>query len=766
MLRGIPSGRQERGAVLIIVAAAMFALVFIAAFVIDTANWFEHKRHLQLQVDAAALAGADSISLPSCNNAGIEAAAHNYGGRVFSNQNQTNPPVYNSQVGNSLPSNMHILINSSSYWSAGDPTAVDDSGGAPCDTVNNSFCPNSVGVDVKGTEANLPWFFGGGLFKVPKINAHARVCLMQETSSANALPIAVPNPRPKSVAAILVNEGNGNAVLGTMPLSECQNPAPPAPPTCPSSVDLWTSLGTDETIAAQTRVIIAISGLTNLLAGGMTLSGICSQPLTQCFDATNDPPTDGVTFIRGWSNSSGQQPNPPNLSEVQLFPGNCPGNPYFELITAGCNVTIEAVVDSRLANGNNPRTTITAIGAGCPNGGCPLTKDINVPQTAECTAVLAKGAFGQCYRGSIPIRAYNGAQQLQMNWKVIDGNITGQGDCTHGNGCNGTFENGGAVQQAYAGDNRPSSNISGPLARVQVLGCTTSTNCPNIDANSLPRGTNKIAISIDLQGAFKDAQNATDSTAQCVFPDNTVHQFACLKVTVSSGGAGSEQAVNCDPLANPKKDLDDQLALGCAPDYTINSGITDCPKASVLETTAQPWSCMELFTGNKTPLVQKGMNRRIFGSINLSPGCTVTSCVNPPPCPAYGQLGHNNWMMYDPNAATDGNANPNTDGFPPGDPRIVGVYLTAYGAFTHTTGGGGTANTVPVTDFATFYITGYSGSPCTTQAGITDHPDDPIPDAGTIVGHFIKYVDRLNTGGGTVPCDPNSFGSCVPVMTK
>src|SRR5438105_1933640 len=77
----------------------------------------------------------------------------------------------------------------------------------------------------------------------------------------------------------------------------------------------------------------------------------------------------------------------------------------------------------------------------------------------------------------------------------------------------------------------------------------------------------------------------------------------------------------------------------------------------------------------------------------------------------------------------------------------------------------GRSTTIPVTDFATFYITGYDGSPCTNPP-ITDHPDDPIPDRGTIVGHFIKYVDTLNSGGGTIICDPTSFGACVPVMTK
>jgi hypothetical protein len=734
---------DERGAVLLIVAVGMFALVFIVAAVVDTANWYEHRRHLQLQADAAALAGAGSISLPlsSCSNAAISAVAHNYGGPDANNPTA----LYNAQVGGTAASKMHILINSRGYF--GDMDAADNNGGAPCaNSPPNEFCRSATdptvggpGIDIKATETDLPWFFGG---LVPRINAHARACLMQQTASANSLPIAVPNPKPKSAAAIFIDEGSSNAVLGTAVLSECQNPAPPAAPTCPAGFSLWTSGGTDVPIAAQTGVVIAISGLppASLSLTG-TLAAICGQPLTSCFDGKNDPPTVGVNFIRGWTNSGdGIQPNAPKLREVQLFPGGCPGDAYFEAITSGCSVTLEAVVDSRLPSGAPPRMGVTVVGAGCPNKGCDLSRDNATPPTAECAAVLAGGATGTCWRGSIPISALAGAQRLTMSWDVAEGTMTSYGDCSKGK-CHDPFEGGAWVQQAYTADDRPSNNVSGPLARVQILGCTSPTNCPIVDANSLVIGTRTIAVSADLKGQLQNAQNASDPTALCVFPDNSVHQFACLKVTVANGGAGSTQSVNCDPLASPKKDLDDQLALGCGPEYALNTG-TVCPSTNILEGLPQPWTCTELFTGNKTPLVSKGINRRLFGT------------PTPPPCPAYGENGHNNWMMFDPNLPGDG--------FPQGDKRIVGVYLTAYGAFTHTAG---TSLTIPVTDFGTFYITGYDGSPCTSP-GTTDHPDDPIPDSGTIVGHFIKYVDRLNSGGGTQPCDPNTFGSCVPVMTK
>ena len=388
-------------------------------------------------------------------------------------------------------------------------------------------------------------------------------------------------------------------------------------------------------------------------------------------------------------------------------------------------------------------------GARCPNNGCNLARDNAVPPSAECQAVMAGGASGQCWKGTIPISALTGAQQLTMGWQTSVGTI-GNKDCTKGQGCSGNFESGGVIQQAYTADARPSHNISGPLSRVQVLGCTSSTNCPVVDANSLPLGTNKIAVTIDVKGALQNAANATDPTAQCIFPDNSVHQFACLRVAVNDGGGGgSTQSLDCNNVGPGTGTLEDGLANGCTPQYKINYGTdpawSPCPSPNALDdpTHQQAWECVPLVPGNHAnQAISNGLNRRIFGM------------PNPAACPAYKAIGHNNWEMYDPTKPGDG--------FPQGDKRIVGAYLTAYGIFSHTSG---RSATIPVTDFATFYITGYQGSPCTSP-GVVDHPDDPIPDRGTIVGHFIKYVDTLNSGGGSQLCDPNSFGACVPVMTK
>ena len=53
---------RERGGVLVIVAIFMAAAIGIATFVIDAGHWFEHKRHLQAQVDAGAFAGATTFN--------------------------------------------------------------------------------------------------------------------------------------------------------------------------------------------------------------------------------------------------------------------------------------------------------------------------------------------------------------------------------------------------------------------------------------------------------------------------------------------------------------------------------------------------------------------------------------------------------------------------------------------------------------------------------------------------------------------------------
>src|SRR5436190_17017752 len=96
---------DEGGAVLTLVAVSLLALVLMVAFVVDVANWKVHKRHLQLQADAAALAAAHSLGFGSCSDTTIIADAHRYGGPDASGA----ASLYNAQVGGTPASKMHIL---------------------------------------------------------------------------------------------------------------------------------------------------------------------------------------------------------------------------------------------------------------------------------------------------------------------------------------------------------------------------------------------------------------------------------------------------------------------------------------------------------------------------------------------------------------------------------------------------------------------------------------------------------------------------------
>ena len=98
----------------------------------------------------------------------------------------------------------------------------------------------------------------------------------------------------------------------------------------------------------------------------------------------------------------------------------------------------------------------------------------------------------------------------------------------------------------------------------------------------------------------------------------------------------------------------------------------------------------------------------------------------------------------------------------PADPRAIPIILVPFGSFKSSGSG-----YVPVVDFGTFYVTGWDyvggNAPCSDN--------EPFPGPGTdskgdLWGHFIKYVDSLNTGGTGDVCDFSSFGTCVAVLTQ
>ena len=134
-------------------------LILIVVLVVDVGNWFTHRRHLQTQADAAALAAAGDFTIP-CNDAAIEQTARFYSGDEAAG--------FNQQLGGTPPDETHMELNSDTWYAQDTP--VDDTApdGTPCATKV---------IDVKMTETDLPLFLHvAGLFSsVDFINTQARV---------------------------------------------------------------------------------------------------------------------------------------------------------------------------------------------------------------------------------------------------------------------------------------------------------------------------------------------------------------------------------------------------------------------------------------------------------------------------------------------------------------------------------------------------------------------------------------------------------------
>ena len=655
--------QREDGGVLVMVAVWLPVLIVVISLVLDVGNWFEHKRHLQMQADAGALAGAGWYGAAlGCNDANIDTAVGEYSGEPTGKFGQT--IFRNLQVGGTNQGAIHVLINSTDFWNSGGTDFSD--GGGPCEQKH---------IDVKITESNLPWFFR---VAGTTINAHARVDVTQVSSAGGALPIAVPDPTPKFAKAFFVDESTG-ALLGATDLTSNGTA---------NGLLVWDNVNAPLPVtisAANVGVIIALSGGSSAIAG--TPAAACSTFLVQCYDAGtvngSGVPSQGILYIRGYTSptgTDGQQPAIPKVGDVQLYGGSCT-DPYFSNPVATCNIGVRAQVAATTSTGGGAGLAVYAMAPGCPtNGqhpGCPMT---------------LSGGYWATTANAISVAPGSGGISVSLRWEETSGSVTGLGTCTtkNNNPCTGTISN---VQRTFAA----ADARSGPIKAAQVLEGTS----PDADSFAL-NTTHNLVVRIGVLGTLANATSVSSPPVS-------------LRVVGSQN-----QSIDCDPAVST---LRDEITQGCSPTYAINTGQA-CPAYNILWTTPQPWYCVKTQTGGSVGQVTQGMDQRI-----LQGG----SCAQHP----------NNWSSF-----------PN---LPPNDTRIVPVFVTPFGTFT-----GSGNDIVPVSNFATFYVTGWghngNGNGC---------PGDDPAASGYIVGHFIKYIGTLPSGGGgTQPCDFNSFGTCVATLTN
>ena len=163
---------REEGGILVFVAMLTPILLLFLALSVDIGNWWVHKRHLQLQVDAAALAGGALLGDCFSRPGGRERGDHQRGdplrrrGRVELQRAARRDPE--GDGGAQLPEQQLPV-------GAADPSG-DTETEAPCDTAH-------LMLDVKASEVGIPLLLRpllelvapGSAFADPTINTHARV---------------------------------------------------------------------------------------------------------------------------------------------------------------------------------------------------------------------------------------------------------------------------------------------------------------------------------------------------------------------------------------------------------------------------------------------------------------------------------------------------------------------------------------------------------------------------------------------------------------
>ena len=675
--------KRDTGAVIVMTAFFLPVGLLFCGFVIDVANWFEHDRHLQTQADAAALAGAGSF-LACPNNDPILEKTEEYSG-----------DTWNPQVGDAQGS-VHMEVNSKTFHDQ--PDWEDDTveEGTPCETGM---------VDVKLTETDLPWWFDITQ-DVDYINAHARVEFHGVETMSGMMPFGVPDVKPVTARVWFIDEETGE----TLTASDGITPATHllTRRTYASGVATWDNV--DEPVdvtfpgggPSKIGVRVALSGST---------STNCTDPLVQCYDLGS---ANGILYARAWSRLPAT-PTAPQARHVGLTSSVTNGcsAPYFtEVPAGGCNVGVVAQLDF---GGAVP--TGYSVDAVVGNKKYAMQYDVKDPVDPADDVWVSNQL--------IPIDPAVGPVPIALEWK---------------NGRNGGSL--GVVARTFSASAR-----SGPIKQAALwadgafpAGSLEQCSATHTDC------TYSLAVQLGIQGSFEDIYKDLRSVT------------APVTLRFAGGTSGSQnQALDCDPwnetnadpdlkLPNGTRSFVGEIALGCRPGYTPNTGVA-CPTSpntlwgtsTSRDNQGPAWQCVAVETGDRVSQIATGLNLRILGDKN------PTDCTHP-----------NNWdevtQAPDPAEVTD--------------PRIVHLFLTQFGAFS-----AAGQNTVPVTNFATFYVTGWKGqgghtSPCADPDDPDDRPDDPVSEAGTVVGHWMKYRGPLGDSTGTQPCNPDSPTPCVFALTR
>lgn len=716
--------RSERGQVAVFFALLLPVIFAIAAVVLDVGNWYIHKRHLQTQVDAAALAPApeftgcfDSTAWVQTDQAIEDHAIGFAGDTLRPGILGTNPSgTTNRQLGE--PGDVRVALNANRYWVPTDPndpvTALDGYGldqtldekgpapGSPPDGVSG-FC-NEGYIDVKATDEDVP-FLLGLLPIAPDPKSHARAKIFDIDVSEGILPFAVPEVVPGSVYALFVNEASPDATAVISRARLCGTPCVPVPTPSPvpsgypsdyavyqgSNVAQPITFGTG-TENVGVIILISRADITAPNVGSPSIATTCSQTGVRCYSGNGA--TSGVALIHGYETGSGPGPiarrvdvggcdAPPNLS-----------GPYFNL-TGDCVVAVTAELD--FSGFTNPQAR-THQGSSCGGSGTDMTQSGSIWTSLE----------------TLPEPDAGGPVPISISWRA-------QGT--------GGFQCLGMVARPYVKDAR-----SGPIYYLDLT-ATPAGGPPIPNAYSTPNEPTQQPVTYTVTAGLLPPLRTQTLSDKPVLIRNT-----------SEDNPSLTQSIDCDvdswsyppPYDSLPKDAA-EIAHGCVTPYAENETL-DCsaytfgdlpPAAPPTTTFENAPDCAQSKNGSVSSL-RKGLVARLN-----EPTCAPNNWPDPPITPAKITNLVTNFAD---------------------DPRLVTLVVTEYGAFA---GGGSTI--IPIRYFAGFYITGKDVSAQSPRC-----PDDDLHpvygdtfstakkqklDDGDVWGYFVVRVEYGSGAIGHEDCD-------------
>lgn len=436
--------RPENGSIVVFTGMLMLFFVLLGVVAVDVGNWFVHKRHLQTQVDAAALAGggmmADCFADKAAGSTSIENEATKYSGAAGS--------LYNAQVGNANRGTITMRYNKKTYLTGG-PAADDTEELGACFTSKLMF-------DVKGSEEDLPTIINfPGISTLASVRAHARVELKKVKIFKGSLPLAVPEVRPKHVTATFVNEA-GATVAGPLDLTG---------PTASGSLNAWTGSGS---------VVIPSSAKVGVRIGVGQVAGTCNATTKTggtgfvCYDySTFDK---GLVSIAGFDTAG--TPTAPTRSSFEVWPVTaCSGSPFFsDTALTGGATSCAAAVQAKLH---------FASGTVVPADVQKFEATVKGPKGFNVTVPLTEsgGIWSTGYAFNIPFdAAAPGIYDVSIEWKYKSGSNAKYTD----------------VQTIYAG-----SDDSGPI-KVLTLSAAGGTT-----PYALAAGTQTVTVNVAIEGSLQ-----------------------------------------------------------------------------------------------------------------------------------------------------------------------------------------------------------------------------------------------------------------------